>query len=59
MKQILIKNHNGKICDYRPYIEVNINKEIENIQKLIEECHQKMIDITGIPKEKLNYDRNR
>ena len=31
-------------------------EEVENIQKLMEECKQKMIEITGIPKEILNYE---
>ena len=52
---ISIKNSNGDICDYRIPYDINIKKEIDNIQKLIDECKQKMIDITGISKEKLNY----
>lgn len=51
---IIIKNHKDKICDYRPYIDVNIKEEIENISKLIEQCKQKMIETTGIPKEIYN-----
>lgn len=47
---ITIKNHKGEICDYRPYIDVNINEEIESISKLIEECKQKFYEITRIPK---------
>ena len=38
---IIIKNHKGEICDYRPYIDIDINKEIEDMQKLIDECRQK------------------
>lgn len=48
---ITIKNDKGEICDYRPCIEVNIKEEVENIRKLMEECKQKMIETTGIPKE--------
>lgn len=39
---ITIKNDKGEICDYRPYIDVDISEEIENMQKLIEECKQKI-----------------
>lgn len=35
------------------YIDVDIKEEIENINKLIEECKQKMYEITGIPKKHL------
>ena len=40
---IIIKNSKGEICDYRPYYDIDINEEIENMSKLIEECKQKMI----------------
>ena len=40
---IIIKNYN-----------VDINVEVENMSKLIEECKQKMIETTGIPKEIFN-----
>ena len=50
---IIIKNDKGEICDYRPYIDVDISEEIENMQKLIEECKQKMYKTTMIPKDKL------
>ena len=50
---IIIKNHKGVICDYRPYYDVDINGEIENMSKFIEECKQKMIETTGIPKKYL------
>ena len=32
---ITIKNHNNQICDYRIFYNININKEIENIQNII------------------------
>lgn len=47
---IAIKNDKGEICDYRPYIDADISEEIENMQKLIEECRQKTVEITRIPK---------
>ena len=50
---IIIKNDKGEICDYRPYIDVDISEEIENMQKLIEECKQKMYETTMFPKDKL------
>ena len=31
--------------------KIEAEKKVENIQKLIDECKQKMIEITGIPKE--------
>lgn len=34
--------------------KMEVEKKIENIQKLIDECNQKMIETTGIPKERLN-----
>lgn len=47
---IIIKNSKGEICDYRPYIDVDISKEIDNIQKLVEMCKQKFYETTMIPK---------
>ena len=38
---IYIKNDKGEICDYRIPYNVPINDEVENIQKLIEECRQR------------------
>lgn len=35
------------------YIDVDIKEEIENINKLIEECKQKFYETTIIPKDKL------
>ena len=32
-----------------------LKEEIENINKIMREYNQKMIEITGIPKERLNY----
>ena len=54
---ITIKNDKGEICDYRPYIDVDISEEIENMQKLIEECHKKFIENTGIPRNIMNKNR--
>ena len=34
--------------------KIEAEKEIENIQKLMDKCKQKMIETTGIPKERLN-----
>ena len=51
---ITVKNSKGDICDYKIPYDININEETENIQKLINECKQKMIEITEIPKERLN-----
>lgn len=53
---IVIKNNNGESCDYRIPYNVPIKEEVENIQKLIDECKQKMIETTGIPKERLNHE---
>lgn len=53
---ITIKNPKGDICDYRIPYDVPIKEEIDNIQKLIDECRQKLIETTGIPKERLNYE---
>lgn len=53
---IIIKNYKGEICDYRPYYNVDINGEIENMSKLIKEYKQKMTEITGIPKEIFNKE---
>ena len=53
---ITIKNSNGDICDYRIPYNIFINEEIESIQKLIDECKKKMIEISGIPKDKINYE---
>ena len=50
---IAIKNDKGEICDYRPYIDVDISEDIENMQKFIEECKQKFYETTFIPKDKL------
>ncbi len=57
---ITIKNSARQVCDYRPLYDVNIDEEIENISKLIEELRNKMIEITGIPKkyESNNHEDN-
>ena len=52
---IKIKNDKGEICDYRIHYDINIKEEVDNILKLIEGCKQKMVETTGIPKERLNY----
>lgn len=51
---ITIKNHKSEICDYRIPCDMNINESIENFKKLIEEYQQKIIEITGIPKNIIN-----
>lgn len=33
-------------------IDVNIEKVIENVKELLEECHKKLIEITMIPKNR-------
>lgn len=53
---IIIKNDKGVICDYRIPYNINIKEEIDNIQKLINEYKQKIIEITGIPKEIFNKE---
>ena len=51
-----IKNSKGDICDYRIPYDVNISEEIENIQKLIEMCKQKMYETTMIPKNYIDHE---
>lgn len=51
---ITIKNSKGDICDYRIPYNVDINEECENLKSIIEEIRQKIIDITGIPKNRLS-----
>ena len=53
---IIINNSKGEICDYRPYIDVDISEEIENIQKLIEVCKQKFYETTMIPKNYIDHE---
>lgn len=48
-----IKNSKSQICDFRSYIDVDIKKEIEDITKIMEVVHQKLIENTGIPKNLL------
>ena len=48
---ITIKNSKGQVCDYRVFSDIDITESVENIQKLINECIEKMNDVTGIPKE--------
>ena len=55
---ITIKNDKGEICDYRPYICVDISEEIGNMRKLIEDCKQKMYEITGTPKSALKNEKD-
>ena len=51
---ITIKNSKGDICDYRILYNVDINEECGNLKRIIEEIRQKIINITGIPKNRLN-----
>lgn len=58
---ITIKNSNRDICDYRiPYIDIDITEQCKNFKKIVDEIRQKFIDITGIPKNRLNkqYENN-
>lgn len=49
-----IKNSKSQICDFRSYIDVDIKKkEIEDITKIMEVIHQKIIENTGIPRNLL------
>ena len=49
----VIKNSKSQICDFRSYIDVDIKKEIEDITKIMEVIHQKIIENTGIPRNLL------
>ena len=51
-----IKNSKSQICDFRSYIDVDIKKEIEDIIKIMEVVHQKFIETTGIPINRLQID---
>lgn len=37
-------------------IDVNIEKVIENVKELLEKCHKKLIENTGIPRNRLRID---
>lgn len=50
---ITIKNSKGEICDYRIPYNINIKEEVDNIQKLIDECKQKLYETTMIPNDRL------
>ena len=52
----MIKNSKCQICDFRSYIDVDIKKEMEDITKIIEVVHQKLIENTGIPMNRLQID---
>jgi hypothetical protein len=39
-------------------IDVNIEKGIENVKELLEECHKKLIEITMIQKNRFKYDKD-
>ena len=52
-----IKNPKGQIYDFRSYIDVDLKKEIiENMGKIMVEMHQKFIETTGIPMNRLQID---
>lgn len=42
----------GQIYDFRSYIDVDIEKEVENVKEVLEECYKKLIEITMIPKNR-------
>ena len=45
------------LINYFPaYIDVDITKEMEDISKIMEYFHQKFIDNTGIPRNRLGID---
>lgn len=44
------------MCNFRSYIDVDIKKEMEDISKIMEEYHQKFIENTGIPRNRLRID---
>ena len=48
-----IKNPKGQISDFRSYIDVDIKKEMEDITKIMQVVHQKLIENTGIPMNRL------
>ena len=51
-----IKNPKGQIYDFRSYIDVDIKKEMEDITKIMQVVHQKLIENTGIPMNRLQMD---
>ena len=51
-----IKNQKGQIYDFRSYIDVDIKKEMEDITKIMQVVHQKLIENTGIPRDRLQID---
>ena len=52
----MIKNSKSQICNFRSYIDVDIKKEMEDITKIMEVVHQKLIENTGIPRNILQID---
>ena len=44
------------MCNFLPYIDVDIKKEMEDISKNMEYYHQKLIENTGIPRNRLRID---
>ena len=52
----MIKNSKSQICVFRSYIDVDIKKEMEDITKIMEVVHQKLIENTGIPRNILQID---
>ena len=52
-----IKNPKGQIYDFRSYIDVDLKKDIiESMGKIMGEIHQKLIENTGIPRNRLQFD---
>ena len=52
----MIKISKSQICVFRSYIDVDIKKEMEDITKIMEVVHQKLIENTGIPRNILQID---
>lgn len=52
-----IKNQKGQIYDFRSYIDVDLKKDIiESMGKIMQVVHQKFIENTGIPRNRLQID---
>ena len=52
-----IKILKSQMCHFRSYIDVDLKKEIiENMGKIMVEIHQKFIETTGIPMNRLQID---
>ncbi len=57
MSMQTIKNPKGQIYDFRSYIDVDLKKDIiESMGKIMQVVHQKFIENTGIPRNRLQID---